>query len=453
MFAIVDIETTGGYASGNRITEICILESDGKQILGRYHTLIHPQRPIPPYIKALTGITDEMVASAPPFEKVADQIFSRINGKIFVAHNVNFDYSFLYKQFRELGYSLQCRKLCTIRYSRHVFPGLPSYGLDKLCRYLNIPLNNAHRAYGDAEATAMLFHLLLSKDKNDYISACLLRHSKEHILPPGLPAEQITSLPEKTGVYYFHDKKGKIIYIGKASNIRKRVISHFSNHSGSVRKQFFMNHIRKVTFELCASYWMASILESAEIKKYRPLCNISQNRYVQEYGIYRFEDGKGYLRLAIDKKRKNIPAVFTSHSYVHILSVLKKMAVRFQLCPILCFLQTKGSCTGTEEGYCSGACCGNESAAHYNQRVIEACRSFTEKQTFIILDKGLSDNESFCLLVENGRFFGMGYLPASAICNDPETIKSYLTVYPENGHIRNSILDYVSRFPEKVIRF
>ena len=161
MYAIVDIETTGSYAKANGITEIAIVIHDGSEIIQRYQTLINPGTSIPVYIRALTGISNEMVQDAPYFRDVAAEIFELLNGKIFIAHNVNFDYSFVRYHLADSGYDLNCKKLCTVRLSRKIFKGLPSYSLGKLCRSLSIENNARHRAAGDAEATAILFSMLL----------------------------------------------------------------------------------------------------------------------------------------------------------------------------------------------------------------------------------------------------------------------------------------------------
>ena len=216
MYAIVDIETTGGHASANGITEVAILIHDGKQVLERFRTLINPEITIPVYIQALTGINDEMVQSAPCFKDVAHSIFDLLHDRIFVAHNVNFDFSFLHYHLAAAGYHLQTKKLCTVRLSRKIIPGLASYSLGRLCKQVGIDLVDRHRASGDAEATAILFSMLIDRDIDGHISNALNHHSKEQSLPPHLPKEDIDKLPSTPGVYYFHNKKAKVVYVGKA---------------------------------------------------------------------------------------------------------------------------------------------------------------------------------------------------------------------------------------------
>ena len=199
-FAIVDIETTGGHATGNGITEISIQVHDGKRVVKQYETLINPQQTIPYYIRGLTGIDNAMVADAPLFSEVAEQIYQTLQDCVFVAHSVNFDYSFVKHALQSCGYELNLKKLCTVRLSRKIIPGLPSYSLGKICAYLDININNRHRAGGDAEATVKLFEILLERDKENLIGKFLKRGSKEQALPPNLPREHYEQLPNQPGV-------------------------------------------------------------------------------------------------------------------------------------------------------------------------------------------------------------------------------------------------------------
>ncbi|RZK89782.1 MAG: DNA polymerase III subunit epsilon, partial [Pedobacter sp.] len=243
LYAVVDIETTGGHASANGITEVAINIHDGNEITESYTTLINPGRAIPAYITALTGIDEEMLADAPAFEDVALQIYQLLHGKVFVAHNVNFDYSFLKHHLALAGYDLQCRKLCTVRMSRKIFPGKVSYSLGKLCNALQIPLQNRHRAAGDADATSILFNLLLEHDLEGTIPEMLKKTSKEQVLPPNLDKAAIIRLPNQPGVYYFKDSKGKIVYVGKAKDLKKRVTSHFTGNKPNRQRQDFLRTI------------------------------------------------------------------------------------------------------------------------------------------------------------------------------------------------------------------
>src|SRR5690606_31273963 len=183
------------------------------------------------------------------------------------AHNVNFDYSFIKHHLENAGYSFNAQRLCTVRLSRKIKPGLKSYSLGKLCDALSIPLIDRHRAVGDATATAILFSRLLEWDTEGHISGMLVKKSKEQQLPPNLPREDFEKLPSRPGVYYFKDQSGKVVYVGKAKNIRKRVSSHFTGHNPKPQRQHFLRSIYSIEYEQCGTELLAFLLEALEIKR------------------------------------------------------------------------------------------------------------------------------------------------------------------------------------------
>jgi DNA polymerase-3 subunit epsilon len=454
MYAIVDIETTGSYAAANGITEISIQLFDGKEVTGKFETLINPGQPIPRYITAMTGISDKMVAQAPRFEDVADKIHQLLNERIFIAHNVNFDFSFIRSHLQGAGYELNSKKLCTVRLSRKIFPGFPSYSLGRLCQSLGISIMDRHRAGGDAEATAKVFKLLLENDREEHIRKSLLRNSKEWILPPNVPKEDFDKLPYSPGVYYFHNEKGKVIYVGKANNIRYRVNSHFSNNSDSRQKHNFMQHVYGISFQPCATELMACILESTEIKKRWPIFNSSQKRWEDVYGIFVYEDQNGYMRLAIDKNRKRLNPVHTFHYLVDGHAILRKLIQDFELCPKLCFMQKDDDpCEGYGDSQCKGACDKKEESISYNKRIQEAISSLQSQPSFAILDKGLGADDRSVVVINEGKFYGMGYIAADVAVTSKDQLLDQVTQYNENSFIRNLVNSYAARFPGQVVRF
>ena len=454
LYAVVDIETTGGYAAAHGITEIAIKIHDGLTVIDSYETLINPRQNIPMHIQALTGITNEMVVVAPDFREVADEIYGLLRDKVFVAHNVNFDYSFVRHHLEACGYTLNCRKLCTVRLSRKIFPGFPSYSLGKLCSNLEVQLINRHRAGGDAAATAIILGLLIEKDTEGIIDSTLKKSSKEQVLPPNLQRSTIDQIPNTPGVYYFKDEKGKVIYVGKAKQLKKRVCTHFSGHNISLQRQNFLKSIHHIDFETCGTELMAFILEAAEIKRLWPENNRAMKRFEQKYSLYQFEDQNGYLRLCIDKYRKNGAALYSFNHLLEGHQLLRTVVSEHLLCEKLCFIQTpKGACTAHGENSCQGACIGKENATDYNFRVHRAVEHLQQLlPSFALIDQGRSEDEKSCLWVEKGRFYGMGYLSDHVDINDVETLKSAITPYPSNDYIMNLILTYSSQYPQKTIQ-
>ena len=323
--------------------------------------------------------------------------------------------------------------------------------MGNLCNSLEIDLNNRHRAGGDASATVVLFKKLLDHDVKGVIQTSLNRNSKEAVLPPNVPRAHFDALPKNPGVYYFHDQKGKVVYVGKAKNIRSRVNSHFCNNSDSRQKQNFVRHIHGISFQSTATELMAAILESTEIKRLWPIFNTSQKRQEEVFGIFVYEDQNGYMRLAIEKKRKYSNPVYTFHYKVDGYGVLKKLMKEYLLCPKLCFIQTDNEkCIGIVEEHCHGACEKKEIASQYNERVLQAIASITQRPSYVVIDKGLSENEVSCIMVDQGSFFGMGYLPKNLENISRQTIHEYIKPYKENSYIRSLLLSHAGTYPSQI---
>jgi DNA polymerase-3 subunit epsilon len=432
-YAIVDIETTGGFPQQHGITEIAIVLHNGTEVEGKYETLVNPHQPIPPFIANMTGISDAMVAVAPSFHEVAPRIFELLKDRVFVAHNVNFDFSFVKYHLLQSGFSLQTPKLCTIRLSRKVFPGYRKYGLGHLCRELGIGIENRHRAGGDAMATTQVLDLVLQNNGLLLVKEMLKKENRSQLLPSNLPEEQVKLLPDQPGVYYFHDVKGKVIYVGKAKNLKKRVVSHFTGLDTSQKRQEFLRKIHNITHSVCPSEFIACLLESVEIKRLWPIHNKSQKRYEQLWGIYLFEDSKGYQRLAIDKKRKYSSPVASFALLVDAHRTLWKLVKEFELHPVLCFLDSTQN-SELPEPTVYNACVA---------KALDWLRS--QKETFLIRDK------EGCVLVEKGRFYGMGQV-APELDLPLEKLKAQLVEYPENEVMRSMIRNFAEKFPGKVVR-
>ena len=282
MYAIIDIETTGGSPRKERITEIAVFIYDGEKIIDEFSSLVNPERNIPYFITNLTGITNEMVSDAPKFYEIAKEIVEITEGKTLVAHNARFDYSFIRQEFKNLGYSFKRNLLDTVSLSRRLFPGFSSYGLGNLCKELGIEINNRHRASGDALATVKLFELLLQASETDYNSD-IITNSKISKLNVALDINKLQKLPEEPGVYYFYNENNNLIYIGKSKNIHQRVMTHLSNNS-SKRAMQMRDETADIDFELTGNELIALLKESEEIKLNKPRFNRAQRRTGYTWG-------------------------------------------------------------------------------------------------------------------------------------------------------------------------
>lgn len=431
-FAITDLETTGGSMKATKITEIAIYISDGERIIDEYSTLVNPERPIPPFITRLTGINDEMVSNAPKFYDIAREIIEFIGDAVFVAHNVGFDYNVLRSEYKSLGYDFRARHMCTVRAARYVIPGHASYSLGKLTDDLDIVLHDRHRATGDARATALLFHLLYEKDTNN-LETFLQEDIQPKSLHPGLDIDVIDELPKATGVYKFYSAEKDLIYIGKSRNIQNRVKQHLKNNS-SKKAIKMREEIADIQFELTGSEAIALLRESHLIKTYQPRYNRALRKDKFPFGLYSFEDGKGYINLTIDYvKRKTGQPHTTFTSKREGVRFLTYALEKYELCQkLLGLYPTKDACFNYHIKQCLGACVGEEETESYNQRVASLLNSLDfETDSFFLVDKGRNKEEISLILVDRGTYRGYGYLPNALNDGSIETWKEAITYFRE----------------------
>lgn len=430
MYAIVDIETTGGSPVSSRITEVAIFLFDGGEIVDEFTSLINPECYIPPNITRLTGITNEMVASAPRFYEVARKIVEITKGATFVAHNVQFDYRFVQAEFKRLGYDYKRDTLCTVKLSRKHIPGHVSYSLGSICQDLNIAISGRHRAAGDALATVKLFQKLL------YVAPNLVNQGQEifSTLAPNLNPKTIADLPEVPGVYYLYDSEGTIIYIGKSVNIRKRVLDHTARPT-TKRAAEMLTHIADVGFELTGSELIALILEADTIKQHLPKYNKRGRRRNTQMGVFSHTDKNGYINLSIQGlSSDNGSPIASFDNQTEAQAFLYRMVDEFSLCQKLSGLYSSpNACFHHQIGQCKGACIGEEPADLYNERVEKAIASQTlGNRSFVLVDQGRNADERSFVKVVNGKIEGFGYFNPEFIDNSIDLLNE--TLIPCGNH-------------------
>jgi DNA polymerase-3 subunit epsilon len=456
MYAIIDIETTGGSARLEKITEIAVYQHDGKKITGEFSTLINPERNIPYFITNLTGITNEMVENAPKFYEVAKEIIELTKGRTFVAHNARFDYSFIREEFKSLGFNYRRSVLDTIALSRKLLPGHRSYSLGNLCKELSIHINGRHRAAGDALATVRLFEMLIERDTEvNGERSNLIRNTLISKLNPGLDLAKIRDIPDEPGIYYFYNEKGVLIYIGKSRNIRQRVSTHLSNNSTN-RSMEIRDQIADIDWELTGSELIAFLKESAEIKRNRPLYNRAQRRTSFNWGIYSFTDDGNYINFRYGPTNHDDPplSVFTSKEKAK--SKLISLLEHYGLCQKLTGLyECDGPCFHFQVGICRGACCGAETASEYNLRAKKAFDEFVfSRNNFFIIDKGREPEERCAVKILNGKYAGYGYFNISEMGFGLSAVHDCIEPAKDNRDIQVIIKQYLRSYRvEKIIDF
>jgi DNA polymerase-3 subunit epsilon len=440
-YTIIDVETTGRT---NRMTEISIFKYDGQEVIDEFTTLINPEMSIPRYITALTGIDDQMVEDAPVFEEVAQQILELTEDAVFVAHNVNFDYNIIRNEFKNIGITFNRKKLCTVRLSRKLLPGHRSYGLGNLCRDLEIPIIDRHRAKGDAEATVILFEMLLKKDQNrTVIDTFLNPRSKQATLPSHLPTSVFDNLPHQAGIYYFKDKHGKIIYIGKAKDIRKRVLSHF--YSKSKKSLSMCRETRDIDFELSGSELLALLMEDFAIKKHYPFYNKQSKKFYKRYGIFSYQDMNGVMHLAYNTLSKTLRPLMTFQSIRDCRSFLELTCLKFELCPKYCHLQEQvEECNHFSIKTCKGICRNAESVDAYNQRVKQFIDQITDvDENHVIEKEGRHTDESAFILIQNGEYKGYGFVDKHIQISNVESLEHHLIPQQHNVDTERILRPYL----------
>ena len=446
LFAVIDVETTGGGINGNRLTEICIVLMCGNQVIDKFSSLINPEKEIPRQITALTGIDNAMVSDAPKFYEVAKQVEEMTRDAIFVAHNVNFDYNVLRNEFKELGFDYSRRKLCTVRLSRKLIPGLFSYSLGRLCDSINIPISNRHRAEGDTDATVILFQRLLALDEDEGVIASFLHaHSRQATLPPHIEAEQVHRLPEAAGIYLFKDRQHKVIYAGKAIDIKKRVVSHFYDR---MSKEYQLGQeTYHIDHEATGSELVALLLESEYIRKYYPKYNQAQKRPGPVYQIISYTNQRGILQLALEKANRTHESLGTFYSRGMAQEKLEQLCRDYLLCPKFCSLQKNvDQCSHHSITGCEGICSDSEPVSDYNRKVTEAIASLQEdSSSFVIREKGRHFEEEAFVLVRQGVYQGFGFIDTQAQVMGPQDYEPFLKRQPATYHTHKILSNYLRK--------
>lgn len=428
MFAIIDIETCGGkfeYRRGH-VTEICILIHDGLTVVDKFSTLINPQCYISPTFVRISGITNEMVEGAPTFAQVANKIWEMTEGKIFVAHNVGFDYGFIKEEFASFGAKYKRDTLCTVRLSRKLIPGKKSYSLGNLCESLGIDNSARHRAEGDAVATAKLFDILMQvksdhpQYKNKGLDELMVRRIdkiKKYILD---------KLPEECGVYYFLDQDQNIIYIGKSVNAYKRAMSHFNTKEHKGRK--LLNDLYNVDFVATGSELIALLLEAEEIKKHKPKYNRQRKVDTFTHSIDWFIDEQQIINFKLVDYNESENALMSFTTYFTAREKLETWLDEYNLCLRYCGLtDDEAICFNHQIKKCNGICAGHEEIEIYNKRAKGILESYIfAKSNFVIIDKGKTPGEQSVILIENGHYAGFGYFDSTVQINSPEEFKTII---------------------------
>lgn len=443
MYAIVDVETTGGKFNEEGITEIAIYLFDGNTIVDQFSSLVNPLREIQPFVQRLTGINSKMLVNAPKFYEVAKRIVEITEGAVLVAHNAEFDYRIIRTEFKRLGFDFERQSLCTVDLAQKLIPDMPSYKLGKLVRSLGIPISDVHRAHGDAMATVELFKVLLEKDsEKEIITAHLKTLNKKQV--PSKYHHIIDELPTETGVYYLHNKEGKILYIGKSKNIKKRVLTHLTNKSRKAEK--IQKAIHSVTYELCGNECLALLKEQHEIKKNQPRLNHALKFRHFAMGI-RLDRSTPYHQLMIEQVRQEEDYLDVFKNKKEAEGRLRYWIEEHELCAQqTSFARRQSSCFLHGVGKCKGACLGEEKCEAYNLRVQAVADSLLyPHENMLIIDKGKKVSEKSFIFIKEGTFQGFGYFQLNHQINTLAKIEARLLPIEDNRDTQAVIRSFLKK--------
>jgi DNA polymerase-3 subunit epsilon len=384
--AFVDIETTGGPAQRESITEIGIVQVDEDGVR-EWSTLVRPDARIPDYIQRLTGIDDDMVADAPRFAEIADAVFDRLDGRLFVAHNARFDHGHLRAAFRRAGLDIRPQVLCTVKLSRRLFPDHRHHSLDHLIERHDLVVADRHRALGDAQLLWQFWQKIHDHLPPGQVEATVRALTGHPSLPPYLDPEQIADLPDTPGVYLFYGERGAgttngelPLYIGKSTRLRSRVLSHFATDQSSDRELSLSQQVRHIEWIATAGEIGALLKEAELVKRLQPTHN-RQLRRNHDLCAWRLDTdmiGDWQLELvhAADLdfgRRDDLYGFFRTRREA--TNRLRALARDHALCPPLLGLDKppQGTrCFDFQLKRCRGACHGGESPQAHALRLIEA---------------------------------------------------------------------------------
>lgn len=419
MYAIIDVETTGGSPAIDRIIEIAIVCFDGEKVTDQFTTLLNPNRAIDKYVTQLTGITDKMVKDAPVFADVANQIFSLLEGKIFVAHNVKFDYSLVRSEFKRIGVDFVRKRIDTVTLAQKVLPGFSSYSLGTLCDALGIVVENRHRALGDAEATVKLFDLILKQSASKKFIEIELNHGIDPlILPPHITIDELEKLPEEPGIVYMKNAADEVLLIEPSKNMRKEVIKFFNKAIGNPARQQAHNVLTQIDFVATGHELVAKLWAYEEVKKSVPVFNKRPREMRFSYGIFLAPDEEGFFHLRILKLQETElePAMrFSGKNTAH--KVLSRIISEGHLQVLFNLLKQM---TDAEQR--------RNFQKTYNEKLTRTVRSFLYKEeNFFVVAEGRRPDEKSVVWVESSIYRGFGYISPEIAEMTPENLKACIS--------------------------
>lgn len=377
--ACVDVETTGTSPQHDRITEIGVVEIDPDGSVREWSTLVNPGVAIPPFIQNLTGITDAMVAGAPAFADIAGELQQRLSGRLFVAHNVRFDYGFIRNEFKRADLPFHADTLCTVRLSRRLYPQHYKHNLDSLIARLGIEIEDRHRALSDAKVLATFLHRLPDEHTSDVIVEAMRHVMAKPVLPAHIPEGLLDDIPDSPGVYLFYGEEETPLLVGRSTGLRSRVLGYFTDEKRSAKEQRIAQQIQRIEWRETAGELSALLLEAGLIHELQPRHNTSKKHTVPcSWHMVPVASGGMSLELVTVEDldfgyTANLYGLFPSMSKA--VQALRELAAAHRLCLRQIGLEkatSMGACSAHSTKKCRGLCVGREELGRHDLRLAEA---------------------------------------------------------------------------------
>jgi len=377
----IDLETTGTNTLQDRVTEVGFYEVHDGAVVEQWSSLINPEKPISPFIEQITGISTAMVAKAPRFSEIAEELQGKLAGKVLVAHNARFDYGFLKSEFRRLEITFQENILCTLKLSRALFPEQKKHNLDELIERHDLKVQDRHRALGDAQVIKDFFAKIRDEQPHELLAKAIRSQLKQPSLPPHLSLEQLKRLPSSPGVYLFYGENDTMLYIGKSVDIRSRVYSHFAGDHRAHKEMRLSQQVRRIDFIETAGEFGALLLEARLVKELTPIHNRQLRRTRDLYSIRLARSvtsgSKPEIVLLKDlggNELEGLYGMFRTRRQAD--TALREVILSHKLCNRTLGLEKgHGACFNYQIKKCRGACVGQESLQLHEARLVTAFAS------------------------------------------------------------------------------
>ena len=451
-FAVISLTVCGRKPHPLKIVQVQINEVTENSIHHIFSSNINPEERTPNYLQQKSGLKDDELLKAPTFLEVAQTLLSILQDYILVGHNVSFLHYALQSEFKYIGYTFKMPQVCTQRLAKKLIPNMVNYELSYLCDVLSIPFFDKYSITDENEADSLLFQRLLQLDEGEnHIDYFLMPKIKTQTsLPNSIKHKYIDSLPSLPGIYKFQNSDDEVIYVGKAKNIRKRVVSHF--YSTSDKEMILCNATHNIDYELSGSELIALLHEADLIYRLNPQYNYIQKKDYITYHIVPQKNKNGIIQLKIERRPfQHTPTeIFLKPGEA--INRLIELTLKFELCPSMTGIKSRlGTCSDFEYRTCKGVCKGLEDIATYNARVENALDFLNkENENYVIFEKGRNREERSFVLILHGVYQGYGFLDNSSSVSSVQDLLDVMNTKKHSYHTAKIILGYKNRNPKKI---